>query len=228
MTVELSRKIVVICDFDGTISRKDVNYSIFRYFGGDRAQAVEDKYWNSEIGLRESLKTQYEIIGIDEKAFEKYVMDNMEMDESFFDFCDFARNSGIEVIIISGGFINYIRMLFNKHGRPMDIQILSNELKLKDGILVPAYGSVPECIKHYGPCGICKLQHILMYKREHKVIYVGDGHTDRCAAESADLVFAKDNLEKFCRENSIKYVHYNSFRDVEEHLRQHLLKQTLF
>lgn len=210
--------IAVICDFDGTISVKDVNVSVFQEFGGESVKEVENSYRNSRIGLRESLYTQYRIIGIDEAAFKKYVYEKMELDTSFFDFYDYARDNGIEVVIVSGGFINYVEILFAKYNRKMDMPIFSNKLGVENGIILPQYGDVPECSRHFGPCGICKYKHITEYKKKYKVVYVGDGHTDRCAAESADAVFAKENLAVFCKENDIKYTDYKSFSDVKNYL----------
>lgn len=224
MDIKCTDDIVIVCDFDGTISIEDVNTSIFRHFGNESTDAIENKYRNSMIGLRESLESQYEIIEIDEEAFIDYVSVNMELDESFFELCDFARSRDIKVVIVSGGFINYMEVLFKKYSRELDIPVVSNKLVIKNGIMVPQYESVPHCKKHYGPCGLCKQQHIMEYKKNNKVIYVGDGFTDRCAAENADIVFAKDNLVKYCRENNIKYIEFNRFKEIKDYIEENILK----
>lgn len=214
----MKKDTIVVCDFDGTISVKDVNVSIFRAFGDDKNRIIEERYRNSEIGLRESLYTQYENIGINEAAFRKYVEEQMEIDTTFFDFCDYAESHGIKVVIVSGGFINYVRILFEKYNKKLSVPIFSNVLGITDGKVLPQYGEIPECIKSYGPCGICKYKYIMQYKKDYRVAYVGDGHTDRCAAEAADIVFAKDNLAKFCRENNMDYFYYDTFGDIKDKL----------
>lgn len=210
--------IAVICDFDGTVSVKDVNLSIFQTFGNEKTDEIERKYRNSEIGIKESLLAQYKIIRIDDKTFKRYVYEKMDIDETFFELSDYLKLNGIELAIVSGGFINYMKILFDKHNRPLNIPVYTNELVVQDGILIPHYGDVSECAKHYGPCGVCKYQHIVEYKKRYNVIYVGDGYTDRCAAESADIVFAKDNLYKYCIENNIKCFKYDSFKDVKRYI----------
>jgi 2-hydroxy-3-keto-5-methylthiopentenyl-1-phosphate phosphatase len=222
----MKKDTIVICDFDGTISVKDVNVEIFRAFGDDRNRILEEKYRNSEMGLRESLFTQYENIAIDQAVFERYVKENMELDINFFAFCDYADCNNIKIAIVSGGFINYIMILFDKYNRPLSIPIYSNKLGIVGDILLPQYGEVPECSKYYGPCGICKYKLIMQYKKDYRVIYVGDGYTDRCAAENADIVFAKDNLSKFCRENNIDYISYDTFSDIKEKLKDIILHET--
>jgi len=220
-------KIAIICDFDGTVSVRDVNNSIFHDFGNNETEAIENDYMNSRIGIRESLEAQYRIIGISEETFNNYVLENMEIDPAFFDLVDLAKNKKMQLSIISGGFINYIKILFNKHKRELNIPVYANELVVEKGILVPKYGCVPDCDKHYGPCGICKRQRILDYKKDYKVIYVGDGFTDRCAAENSDAVFAKDNLAIYCKQNGIKHIGYNSFVDVNGYIVEHILKNDL-
>lgn len=212
----MGKSIVVACDFDGTISVKDVNGSIYDDFGNEKTQEIENKYRESIIGLRESLYLQYKLIGIDERTFNKYVYEKMDIDPYFFEFYDYAKDNGIKVVIISGGFINYVKILFDKNNRKLDMPIYSNKLGIENGIMLPQYGEVPDCIKHYGPCGICKYKYIMDFKKENIVLYVGDGHTDRCAAESADMVFAKESLEKFCIESGINYIKYDTFKEVKD------------
>jgi len=49
-------------------------------------------------------------------------------------------------------------------------------------------------------------------------IFVGDGLSDRYAVEYADLVFAKAELARFCRDNSIALVEYENLTDVAARL----------
>lgn len=58
----------------------------------------------------------------------------------------------------------------------------------------------------------------LLNKTDAPAIFVGDGLSDRYAAESADLVFAKDGLASYCTENSIEHIPYQNLGDVAAHL----------
>jgi len=221
-----AKDIAIICDFDGTISVEDVNRAVSMHFGGEKTIPIMKRYRNSEIGLRESLKTQYEVMKLKEKDFQEFVINNMKIDNTFFDFYDFIISSGMELAIVSGGFINYIEILFNQCGKnlkDMGIKVFSNRLVVEDGVLKTEYGSVPQCNKSFGPCGICKFKYVSDYKKDYRVIYIGDGHTDRCAAESADLVFAKDSLIKYCEDNGIEYIGYTNFKDIKEYIMKNIL-----
>lgn len=212
--------IAIICDFDGTISVKDVNTSVCNDFGYKETLPVRKLYHEGEIGLREALRREYEIIGINEETFNKYVKEKMEIDNTFFNLCDFARENGMKLTIISGGFINYIRILFKKSNRNIDMPVLANSLMEEGGRMIPRYGKTPECSRSFGPCGICKLKYVMDYKKKYKVVYIGDGSTDRCAAETADLVFAKSTLAEYCTDNGIKFIPYKNFNDVIDYLKK--------
>ena len=216
----MNKQIIVVSDFDGTISVEDVNTSIFNTFGNERTMAIRAQYKNSEIGLRESLSAQYKTIGIDKKTFDDYVRSNMEIDKTFFEFVDYAKQNGIKVAVVSGGLINYVKLLYEKYGRDIDIPVYSNLLVEENGIMVPQYAETPNCTSNFGPCGICKLKHIQDYKKDYTVIYVGDGFTDRCAAHEADIVFAKNDLMEYCINSGIPYHPFSSFKDIEDYLKK--------
>ena len=46
------------------------------------------------------------------------------------------------------------------------------------------------------------------------MFYVGDGTSDFCVADKVDLVFAKDKLIDFCRQQQILYQPIHAFSDV--------------
>lgn len=48
--------------------------------------------------------------------------------------------------------------------------------------------------------------------------FVGDGLSDRYAVESADFVFAKNQLAEYCREQSINYTSYSDLAEVAAHI----------
>jgi 2-hydroxy-3-keto-5-methylthiopentenyl-1-phosphate phosphatase len=53
----------------------------------------------------------------------------------------------------------------------------------------------------------------------HFIIHIGDGHSDRCAAKEADLVFAKGSLSEFCKSEQIRFLEYDNFSEIVEVLK---------
>lgn len=51
-------------------------------------------------------------------------------------------------------------------------------------------------------------------KQNRKVLLIGDGASDFCAAGAVDLVFAKHRLLEHCRANDLPYVAITGFADA--------------
>jgi len=69
--------------------------------------------------------------------------------------------------------------------------------------------------------GLCKCAQVAMARRERKkVLLVGDGTSDFCAAGAVDLVFAKHRLIEHCRAAGIPYVPITGFEDALDLLPQ--------
>jgi 2-hydroxy-3-keto-5-methylthiopentenyl-1-phosphate phosphatase len=50
----------------------------------------------------------------------------------------------------------------------------------------------------------------------HKVVVCGDGTADRCAADTADFVFASRRLVDYCRDRGLSHHPFETFHDVVE------------
>jgi 2-hydroxy-3-keto-5-methylthiopentenyl-1-phosphate phosphatase len=51
-----------------------------------------------------------------------------------------------------------------------------------------------------------------------EVVYVGDGYSDRCAAEKADRVFARRGLARWLDGRGVPYEHFEDFHEVARSL----------
>ena len=49
---------------------------------------------------------------------------------------------------------------------------------------------------------------------EGEVVYVGDGISDRCAAQAADRVFATRGLARYFDERNLPYEPFDDFHDI--------------
>ena len=53
---------------------------------------------------------------------------------------------------------------------------------------------------------------------EEHVVYVGDGYSDRCAAQAADRVFARDGLARYLADRGVGFERFDDFYDVDRAL----------
>jgi len=54
----------------------------------------------------------------------------------------------------------------------------------------------------------------------HRIVFIGDGLSDRFAVQEADVVFAKRQLLAYCREKGITCRPFETFAEVETALRE--------
>jgi len=204
------RRVEVLCDFDGTITNEDIGFGIIEAFGGPGWQEVEEAYQRGEKGSRQALLEIYSLIRVAEDRLSHFIEGNFHVDPYFSSFLDFCRRLNVNVTVLSDGFDFYIDLMLAKFG--VDVPYLANSLRVVDGSLLAAF---PHYSASCGLCGNCKRTYAEQLKRRGAaIIYIGDGCSDRCASETADIVFAKDSLAEHCRQKSIAFRPFKDFADI--------------
>ncbi|MFW5890951.1 MAG: MtnX-like HAD-IB family phosphatase [bacterium] len=214
----IDKNAIILCDFDGTITKKDVNDTLFNVFGDNKNHKIEKKYINNKISEKEALKKHYSNLVINEEEFLDYILNNFKIDRYFPSFLRFIKNKELNFVIVSGGFLNYIRPLFNKYNIDIDFEIYANKLIFRNNkIKTDFLHDIKSCHQDFGVCGNCKYKIAKKYKNMFdQLIYIGDGMTDRCVVELADFLYVKNNsyLENYCNKKGIKHITFTSFLDL--------------
>jgi 2,3-diketo-5-methylthio-1-phosphopentane phosphatase len=211
-------KIAILCDFDGTVARDDVGNLLFQKFAdAKQSRAVIRKWKEGSISSRECLEREADLARVSRESLDKFIA-KRKLDPYFKDFVDFARRRDMEIVIVSDGLDYYIEKMLIRTGLA-HLDFYANTLKLNEDTLhvkFPFY-DVLDCKS----CGNCKTYHMEKYKADgYFVVYVGNGFSDRCPSEYADLVFAKGELLRYCRKNGVESKAFDNFRDVERELLQ--------
>ncbi len=212
---------ILFIDFDGTISKKDVIDRILEQFADKRWVDIEELWTSGKIGSRECLQKQFALVKVSPAELDEF-LDTLELDEGFLPLLRFCNDSGIDVHIISDGFDYYIRQLLEKN--------ISNR-QLRENLTVSANRLISNGRNSWRTefpyfenvcgdgCATCKPAVIkLKNPFAAPVIFVGDGLSDRFAAQCADIVFAKNKLSEFCLENRIPQTAYSGLKQVAETL----------
>lgn len=211
--------IKVFCDFDGTVSIKDVGAQFFRDFVGEKTIRLTDKLISEEISLKIWLRELSEAVApLKREEFNSY-LDQFSIDPYFKQFVNFLRCNNIDLVILSDGLDAYIQHVLFKAGLD-EVKFYANHAEFiningKQKLTVTFPYSDSECEL----CGNCKRNHMLTLSSDEDIIvYVGDGMSDRCPAKYSDFVFAKRDLLKHCQKNNITYFEYQNFADVQKKL----------
>ncbi len=65
-------------------------------------------------------------------------------------------------------------------------------------------------------CGTCKRQRVLEHRAAgRRVVFIGDGESDRYAAGYSDVVFAKRSLVRICVEAGWPFQRWTEFAEIE-------------
>jgi 2,3-diketo-5-methylthio-1-phosphopentane phosphatase len=220
----------IYVDFDGTVTLNDVGDHLFSELGGRRCELLVQDYLEGKIGARECFIGECEASGAVRMERLEEIVDQQEIDPTFKDFVQFCEGRSIPFYVLSDGFDYYIDRILGRHGLKQ-VKFLSNHLEFHpvDGVgllsLVPVF---PYRDSECDRCANCKRNHLLTLSAEEDIIvYVGDGYSDRCPSRYADIVFAKGDLIRYCREENLSYYEYRTFRDVIDRLEKVLSQKRI-
>ncbi|MFH1372810.1 MAG: MtnX-like HAD-IB family phosphatase [bacterium] len=207
----------VFCDFDGTISRRDVGYNLFHHFSGGKNDALLPDWKAGRLSTRDCLRQEAAMVRASEEEVYAFLK-QFELNRGFDEFVTLCRAQDIDLQVISDGLDFYINHLLKRFGL-QQLSVTANRGRLTDGGLVIEF---PHDNRHCRRCGSCKGERIDEYRRnlspDKVVAFVGDGYSDVCAVTEADIVFAKKDLEEYCRISNIAFHQYDDFYDVARKL----------
>ncbi len=204
---------IVFSDFDGTIAVNDIGDAMFERFGDvDVCAESFEQYRNGHIDARDCWKKGFaSISSVTKDDFTRFAH-SQAVDLHFRTFVEFCSEKNISVTVLSDGYDAYIDPVLKREGLDW-LARYSNRLKFNDnGTVEPIFPYTDaECIR----CANCKRNHILTKSGDNNVIvYIGDGISDRCPVQFADIVFAKDSLVGFCETHNITFHRFENFADV--------------
>ncbi|MFZ5814785.1 MAG: MtnX-like HAD-IB family phosphatase [Bacillota bacterium] len=197
----LGAPLVVITDFDGTISQLDVGDLIWERLTPPSPETLR-RLEAGEVGSRIAyLDSTVRVNPAEGEA----LADTVAIDPHFAAFAAWTEAAGVPLAVLSDGFTFYIDRILKREGLD-HLPVLANEW-VAPGQLAWPHGN-PAC----DFCGCCKaLVTRRLRQSGARIIYLGDGTSDLFAAAFADWVFARGRLARFMEENGSPYFPLDSF-----------------
>jgi len=209
----------ILCDFDGTALSHDMGDAVALHFAGEASyRAAEARYQAGELDFGELIREVFAPVRASRDEIAGFAVARAEWRPGFEAFLAGCARAGRPFLIVSAGLDAYVEPIVDR--LPPDlrahVEVRANRADCSpDGLAVAFHG--PDC----GFCGFCK-GHVVreLQQAGHRVVVCGDGSGDRCAAEAADLVFAREgsSLARWCAERGIAHRAFSTFHDVMEHL----------
>lgn len=202
----------ILCDFDGTISVEDVTDSLLDRFAPPEWRVLERQWRDGEIGSAECMAGQVALLDASREEIDRHLA-RMRIDPAFPAFVEAVLATGSTLRVVSDGLDYAIRAILKRYQLD-ELPVLANRL-VQSGprtwkLETPFRD--PQCRIGSGHCKCASA--VREHNRHHRVLLVGDGASDYCAAGEADYVFAKHRLIEHCRHAGIPHVSIVGFADA--------------
>lgn len=203
-----SRTLVV--DFDGTVTEQDLLDDIAQTFGDDEVyREVDEGLDGGRLSLREVIRREFEPVRAELGEVVEYALENTRVRPGFRELVERARAEGWRFVIVSSGFHELIEPILDREG--VEVELHANRVDARpDGWRVLwSYGDdCPTCGES------CKRATVDALADGGEVVYIGDGYSDRCAADNADRVFARRGLARWLEERGVPFEPFDDFHQV--------------
>ena len=205
----LNQKIHIFSDFDGTITNTDSLVFLTRALGAGEEFIVEigRQIRSNEITLRQGISAEMGSIRATFAEARDLLLQQVKVDPDFKKFVEWCEATQIPLTVLSAGFHEFIDLFLTPQEYPT-LEILASRINPQP--------TGWECLfrddSDYGNDKAAAIQRAR--NNGYYTIFLGDGLSDRTAAEAADVVFAKRSLAEHCRANSIPFTEFQTFAEV--------------
>lgn len=210
---------IIFSDFDGTITKIDTLKFLLDNFGASNWMEIEYKVKDGSMSEREALQAEFSTLNVSWIEAIESILESIDIDSGFAEFIEWIERIEMKFVILSGGVHEIIEPILKREGLK-NIEVRANNVQItgKKWRLIPS--DKPKIKNNCNHCKTCSI--VEMKDSGWRTIFIGDGLTDRCPAESADLVFAKDELAEFCLEQKLDFIPYKDFSDIKNTLEKYL------
>ena len=209
-------RLLIACDFDGTVTRADTLVEILNRYGDPDWRAIQERVLAGEVSIRRGLELEMGTVRAGAEEL-RAVLSSVEPEPTFPSFLRGMRSRGIPLVVLSGGFDLCVETVMTAAGL-WPVPYLANRLLRSNGSWSVHF---PYPSLSCQACGHCKADPIRRWNEQgYTTVFVGNGVTDRCPAAAAALTFAKDELEAWCAAQGIPAFPFRTFDDIEADLKR--------
>jgi 2-hydroxy-3-keto-5-methylthiopentenyl-1-phosphate phosphatase len=192
----------VAVDWDGTVTEVDGLHLVLLEFGEQEVFEAHESRLGRDLTLHEVIAGEFRTVRAPLPEVVEFVRETARLRAGF---SDFARKH--QPLVVSSGFHELIEPVLEREGLELDVR--ANRLDARaDGwrVLFRSSEACPVCGE---PCKRSDVAGL------GDLVYVGDGFSDRCVAEAATRVFARDGLVDYLEGKGIAFERFRDFHDVD-------------
>jgi len=203
-------KILIQCDFDGTITEEDVSFQLLDAFAqGDWRQLHRD-YEADRISVGRFNREAFAMVKADRKSLLAEARRTVKIRAGFQQMVSCCRSKGFRLVIISNGLDFYIKAILQDLGL-VDIEFFAATTQFPpEGLRVQYLG--PDGRHHDEGIKVANVN--LFFGQGYRVAYVGNGTSDFPAAKLCNYIFATDALLACCRQAKVDCSPFTDFNQI--------------
>ena len=203
-------QVSISCDFDGTITLADTVDAILEQFAEPEWMDVEADWQAGKFGSRECLQEQTKLLRMTPDVLDEWI-DDIEVDPDVKGFFSDCFQMGVPVSVVSDGYDWTIRRVLARIG-VRGVPIIANRLVHlgEDRWMARFPHAAQNCSS-----GVCKCAAI---NAPAQLVHIGDGRSDVCVSDMADLVFAKGHLLESRARRGLSSIGFERFDEVRAQL----------
>ena len=212
-------RLQVLLDFDGTLVEPNVAILLVEKFcpdGPKVAHEVDLDLHAGRITLREAWARQVALLPADRlDEMTEFVVREVPLRRGAGRLLGLLRDFKVPTAIVSGGLEFFIRPVLAREGLEYPLYADALELGADAHLRVVHPHGHPTCRL----CGICKANVTVGFGAgDVATVFIGDGSTDKYAAEVAEIVFARHRLKDYCARAGIPFFPFDDFDPVTDRL----------
>ncbi len=203
--------LAILVDYDGTIALTDVSDTVMAESVGGDWEAEAAAYDAGLIGSRRMMALEMAMVEADPAELFATAAAQPH-DHGFVPFARRALAAGIPVEIVSDGFGFFIEPAMRALGLPELPIVTARTMFHGRSASIDFPNGNPRCLV----CGTCKRDRVLAHRAAgRRVVFIGNGESDRYAAGYGDVVFAKQALVRICLEAAWPFHRWTEFREID-------------
>lgn len=204
------KKTLIQCDFDDTVTYKDISFLLLDNFAGMKWRDYLERYRDGNLTVGEFNRRSFSMVKASRKEMLEYIKGKVRLRPGFPDFARLCQEKEFKLVIVSNGLDFYITEIL----QGLDLGSVEHHAAETQ------FDTKGLKVRYVGPDGIVldrdfKLSWTNKFLSDgYHVVYVGDGNSDVVPAQQCDYIFATASLLRQCRRNNIACTPFNDFYDI--------------
>lgn len=208
---------IVVTDFDGTLTEKDVGNELCKLFRPQEYKDLSSAYQRGELNLRDFQQKMWNNFPAGKDVFAEAALRVASLRPGVNEFLELCAHKNVPVYIASCGLDAYIEPVierfFSKFAQASIKEISCNKTQFTENellsILAPNLDLTQPEPLHKG-----RWAQELAATHRSKVMAIGNGGSDRTFIGHVDKLFATEKLPKICEAANQPFTEFEHFFDI--------------